>query len=89
MLEKAFKKDAMSLVTGKPVYTDDLAPKDCLVVKVLHSPHAFAKIKSINTTIAKKFQVLKTYLHMKMCLRQDLLWPVNPIQNSVLMIVIF
>ena len=30
------KKDAMALVTGKPVYTDDIAPKDCLVVKVLH-----------------------------------------------------
>ena len=28
------KKDAMALVTGKPVYTDDLAPKDCLVVKL-------------------------------------------------------
>lgn len=24
------KKDAMALVTGKPVYTDDIAPKDCL-----------------------------------------------------------
>ena len=24
------KTDAMSLVTGKPVYTDDLAPRDCL-----------------------------------------------------------
>ena len=24
------KKDAMALVTGKPVYTDDLAPRDCL-----------------------------------------------------------
>ena len=29
------KKDAMALVTGKPVYTDDLAPSDCLIVKVL------------------------------------------------------
>ena len=29
------KTDAMSLVTGKPVYTDDLAPKDCLIVKIL------------------------------------------------------
>ena len=29
------KKDAMALVTGKPVYMDDLAPKDCLIVKVL------------------------------------------------------
>ena len=36
------KKDAMALVTGKPVYTDDLAPKDCLIVKVLRSPHAHA-----------------------------------------------
>ena len=29
------KTDAMSLVTGKPVYTDDLAPSDCLIVKIL------------------------------------------------------
>ena len=29
------KKDALALVTGKPVYVDDLAPKDCLIVKVL------------------------------------------------------
>lgn len=32
------KKDALALVTGKPVYVDDLAPKDCLIVKVLRSP---------------------------------------------------
>ena len=31
------KKDAMALVTGKPVYTDDLAPKDCLIIKILRS----------------------------------------------------
>ena len=48
------KKDAMALVTGKPVYTDDLAPKDCLVVKVLRSPHAHAIIEDINTDMAKK-----------------------------------
>ena len=29
------KKDAMALLTGKPVYMDDLAPRDCLSVKVL------------------------------------------------------
>ena len=38
------KKDAMALVTGQPVYCDDLAPKDCLIVKLLRSPHAYAKI---------------------------------------------
>nr|WP_152804289.1 molybdopterin cofactor-binding domain-containing protein [Alkalibaculum sporogenes] len=37
----------MSLVTGKPVYTDDIAPENCLIVKVLRSPHAYAKILSI------------------------------------------
>lgn len=48
------KKDAMALVTGCPVYTDDIAPKDCLMVKVLRSPHAHALVKSINTEYAKK-----------------------------------
>ena len=48
------KKDAMALVTGKPVYMDDVAPKDCLVVKVLRSPHAHALIKEIRTDLAEK-----------------------------------
>ena len=44
-VNKAFrKKDAMQLVTGKPVYMDDLAPADCLIVKLYRSPHANAKI---------------------------------------------
>ena len=48
------KKDAMQLVTGQPVYTDDLAPKDCLIVKLLRSPHANAIVESVNTAIALK-----------------------------------
>ena len=48
------KKDAMALVTGKPVYTQDLAPKDCLVVKVLRSPHAHALIETVDKTRALK-----------------------------------
>ena len=48
------KKDSMELLLGKPVYTDDLAPKDCLVVKLLRSPYANAIIKDINTAIAMK-----------------------------------
>ncbi|MFZ2258431.1 MAG: molybdopterin cofactor-binding domain-containing protein [Clostridiaceae bacterium] len=42
------KKDAMALVTGKPVYTLDLTPRDALVVKLLRSPHAHALITEIN-----------------------------------------
>ena len=48
------KKDAMQLVTGQPVYTDDVTPRDCLCVKLLRSPHANAIVKSINTTAAMK-----------------------------------
>lgn len=48
------KKDAMQLVTGQPVYTDDLAPKDCLIVKLLRSPHANAIVEEINTAVASK-----------------------------------
>ena len=36
--QPVMKKDAMALVTGKPVFTQDVAPADCLVVKVLRMP---------------------------------------------------
>lgn len=48
------KTDAMSLVTGKPVYTDDIAPKDSLIVKVLRSPYANAWVEDIKTGNAAK-----------------------------------
>ena len=38
--QPVIKKDAYALLSGKPVYTDDLAPADCLVIKLLRSPHA-------------------------------------------------
>ena len=50
------KTDAMSLVTGKPVYTDDLAPSDCLIVKILRSPHANAWVEEIKTDAAKNIE---------------------------------
>lgn len=48
------KKDAYALLSGKPVFCDDLALQDCLIVKLLRSPHAHAKIKTIDTSIAKR-----------------------------------
>ena len=48
------KKDAMQLLLGKPVYTDDVTPKDALVVKILRSPHANAMVQEIKTDAAKK-----------------------------------
>ena len=48
------KKDAMALVTGKPVFLDDVTRGDYLVVKVLRSPHANAMIEEIRQDAAKK-----------------------------------
>ena len=48
------KKDARALLSGSPVYTDDIAPSDCLIVRLLRSPHAHAVITEIQTDNAKK-----------------------------------
>ena len=59
------KKDAMALVTGKPVFTNDKAPKECLIVKLLRSPYANAMIKSINTQFAMKVPVIEAILRVE------------------------
>lgn len=48
------KKDAMALTTGKPVYVADIAPENCLVVKLLRSPHANAMIEEIDVSRAQR-----------------------------------
>ena len=47
------KVDAPALVTGKAVYTDDIAPADCLIVKIVRSPYAHALIREIDTSRAE------------------------------------
>ena len=46
------KKDAMQLVTGQPVYMDDVIPQDCLIVELLRSPYANAIVQEIDTSRA-------------------------------------
>lgn len=48
------KKDSMQLLLGKPVYVEDIAPKDALTIKLLRSPHANAIVEEINVSVAKK-----------------------------------
>ena len=75
------KKDAMALVTGKPVFTNDKAPKECLIVKLLRSPYANAMIKSINTQFAMKVPGIRRFIHGKMCHRNVLRWQDRHIRN--------
>ena len=48
------KKDSMQLLLGRPVYTDDVAPRGALVVKLLRSPHPNALVEDIDTSAARK-----------------------------------
>jgi len=47
------KVDAQKLVQGKPAFAADLELRGMLVAKVLHSPHAHARIKSIDASRAR------------------------------------
>jgi len=47
------KVDALKLAQGKPAFAADIEKRGMLVAKVLHSPHAHARIKSIDTSKAK------------------------------------
>ncbi len=47
------KVDAIKLVQGKPAYTADIDIRGMLVAKVLHSPHAHARIRRIDAAKAR------------------------------------
>ena len=56
------KIDGMAIATGKPVYTEDLAMDNALVVKILRSPHAYAKIRSIDLSKAESLEGVECIL---------------------------
>ena len=56
------KLDGMPIIKGKPLYTNDLAPNECLIVLALRSPYAYARIKSIDTS--KAMLVTVSYTHL-------------------------
>jgi putative selenate reductase molybdopterin-binding subunit len=59
------KKEGLGLSLGKPAFTDDLVPQNALIVKVLRSPHAYARIISINTEKAEMLDKVKCVLTYK------------------------
>lgn len=59
------KIDGLSIATGRPVYTEDLVVPDALVVKIMRSPHAFARIQAIDTTRAEALEGVECVLTYK------------------------
>jgi putative selenate reductase molybdopterin-binding subunit len=50
------KLDAVKLVQGKPAFAADLEKRGLLHAKVLHSPHAHARIKRIDASAARALE---------------------------------
>lgn len=59
------KIDGTGLVLGRPAYTEDLAPQDALVVRLLRSSHAHARILSIDTSAALQIEGMACILTWK------------------------
>ena len=57
------KTDAVKLVKGNPAFTDDTTLVDTLIAKVLYSPHAHARIVSIDDTAALALDGVHAVLH--------------------------
>ena len=57
--------DGKGLMQGRSFYTDDLAEQNSLVIKILRSPHAFARIKNIDVSEAQKINGVALVLTYK------------------------
>ncbi|MCL1693028.1 MAG: molybdopterin-dependent oxidoreductase, partial [Actinomycetia bacterium] len=57
------KVDALKLVKGNPAFTDDVDLTNTLIAKVLYSPHAHARIVSIDDSKARALPGVHAVLH--------------------------
>ncbi len=63
LIGKAIPKiDGLAITTGKPVYTEDFSTRDALIIKILRSPHAFAKITAIDVSRAQQVEGVECVL---------------------------
>lgn len=54
--------DGKGVMMGRRAFTDDFSEADALVVKILRSPHAFAKIKHLDVTKARALEGVELVL---------------------------
>ncbi len=57
--------DGIGIIKGRPAFTDDLAEKNSLIIKVLRSPHPYARIINIDDSEAKKLTGVEMVLTYK------------------------
>ena len=57
--------DGLGVMKGRKAFTDDFAEKDTLIVKVLRSPHPYARIVSVDDKLARDLEGVEMVLTHK------------------------
>ncbi|RME28288.1 MAG: aldehyde oxidase, partial [Deltaproteobacteria bacterium] len=57
------KVDGIALARGGPMFCEDMLPRGCLWARILASPHAHARILSIDATEAEKLPGVHAVIH--------------------------
>lgn len=57
--------DGLGVMKGRKAFTDDFAEKDTLIVKVLRSPHPYARIVSVDDKLAVELEGIEMVLTHK------------------------
>ena len=57
--------DGLGIMKGRKAFTDDFSEKDTLIIKVLRSPYAYARIVSVDDEKAKKLEGVEMILTHK------------------------
>lgn len=64
IVNKSLRKlDALALAMGRPMFAADRAPADALHIKFLWSPHAHARIRSLDVSAAEAMPGVRCVLH--------------------------
>jgi CO/xanthine dehydrogenase Mo-binding subunit len=63
--QKVASLDGKGIMMGRPAFSDDLADPSSLIVKILRSPHAFARIKDIDVSQAEALSGVEPVLTHK------------------------
>ncbi len=57
--------DGLGVMKGRKAFTDDFAEKDALIVKVLRSPHPYARVVSVDDKLALELEGIEMVLTHK------------------------
>ena len=77
--------EGKALAMGAPFFVDDFIPKDCLTIKLVHSPYASAEVEAMDISIASKVPgVVKIFTYEDTTIRCTSGYNYSPYEHTLL-----